>query len=70
MTQTMRGSLGALRAAMSGPVIGPADPDYDEARQVRNVGIDRYPAMIAKCASAADVAAAVRCDSRTPAATP
>jgi FAD/FMN-containing dehydrogenase len=59
MAQTMRRSIGTLRAAMGGPVIGPADGDYDQARRVWNAGIDRYPAMIARCASPADVAAAV-----------
>jgi len=44
----MRGSIGTLRAAMNGPVIGPADPGYDEARRVWNAGIDRYPAVIAR----------------------
>ena len=59
MTHTMRGSISTLRAAMTGPVIGPADPDYDQARQVWNADIDRRPAMIARCVSPADVAAAV-----------
>ena len=59
MTQTMQRSIGTLRAVMTGPVIGPADPDYDQTRQVWNAAIDRHPAMIARCASAADVAAAV-----------
>jgi FAD binding domain/Berberine and berberine like len=59
MTQTMRVSIGTLQAVMSGQVIGPANRDYDEARRVWNADIDRRPAMIARCASPADVAAAV-----------
>jgi FAD/FMN-containing dehydrogenases len=55
----MRGPIGTLRAAMTGPVIGPAEEDYDEARRVWNADIDRRPAMIARCVSPADVAAAV-----------
>ena len=59
MTHTMHGSIGTLRAAMTGPVTGPAEEDYDEARRVWNAGVDRRPAVIARCASPADVAAAV-----------
>jgi FAD/FMN-containing dehydrogenase len=59
MTYTIRGSIDGLRAAMCGPVIGPADPEFEEARRVWNADIDRRPALIARCASPADVAAAV-----------
>jgi len=48
-----------LRADMDGPVIVAENSDFDDARRVYNAGIDRYPAAIARCESAADVAAAV-----------
>ncbi len=59
MTQTISGDLGALRAAMGGPVFGPEDEGYDDARKVWNADIDRRPAVIARCTSTADVGAAI-----------
>jgi FAD/FMN-containing dehydrogenase len=49
-----------LRGAIDGPVIGPADVDYEGARKVLNAVIDRRPAVIARCLSATDVSAAIR----------
>lgn len=52
-------TLDDMRAALRGPVIGPADPEYDRARAIYNAMIDRRPAALVRCADAADVMAAV-----------
>ena len=43
-----------------GALIGPDDDGYDEHREVWNAIVDRRPALIARCTSAADVAVATR----------
>jgi FAD binding domain/Berberine and berberine like len=44
----------------AGELIGPADAGYEEHRRVWNGSVDRRPALIARCANAGDVIAAVR----------
>ena len=48
-----------LRASLRGDLLQPDHPDYDQARRVWNAMIDRRPALIARCAGASDVIAAV-----------
>jgi FAD/FMN-containing dehydrogenase len=48
-----------LRARFAGQVILPEDPEYDQARSVFNVMHAKRPAVIARCTSTSDVAAAV-----------
>ncbi|MGY1636692.1 FAD-binding oxidoreductase [Geodermatophilus sp. SYSU D00742] len=60
MTETLSGGIEALRAEVGGPVLVPGDGGYDEARSLWNAGIDRRPAVVVECTTAADVAAAVR----------
>jgi len=48
-----------LEATFAGELIRPGDPDYEEARSLFNGAIDKRPALIARCTSAADVRAAL-----------
>ena len=49
-----------LKSSLRGQIFCPGDQGYDEARAVPNAMIDRRPAVIARCAGAADVMACVR----------
>jgi FAD binding domain/Berberine and berberine like len=48
-----------LAASFAGELIGPEDSAFEDARAVHNAMIDRRPALIARCASTADVAATI-----------
>jgi FAD/FMN-containing dehydrogenase len=51
--------VSTLQQSLRGRVIGPDDDDYDAARALYNGMIDKRPRLIARCADAADVIAAV-----------
>ena len=53
-------ALRGLEASFRGELVRSGDGAYDEQRRVWNGSIDRYPALIARCAGVADVIAAVR----------
>ena len=48
-----------LKSVIKGTVLSAADSGYEEARQIWNAMIDRRPALIVRCAEAADVPAAI-----------
>ena len=48
-----------LRESVDGEVVAPSDPGYAEACKVWNGAHDRRPALVVRCATAADVATAV-----------
>ena len=52
-------ALRDLETSFRGELIRPAELTYDVHRKVWNGSIDRYPALIARCAGVADVRAAV-----------
>lgn len=59
MTSTARYDVDGLRGAMTGAVVLPGEAGFDDARSIWNGAIDRKPALIARCRTAGDVAAAV-----------
>ena len=56
MTQLTE-SFTDLRSQLTGQLVTPDDPGYDDARAVYNAMIDRRPAGVARCASVSDVQA-------------
>ncbi len=50
----------SLRTAMTGALLQPDDDGYDAARAIWNGMIDKRPALVARCANAEDVSAAVQ----------
>jgi FAD/FMN-containing dehydrogenase len=64
MTLSQAIARGAFRRPairdFAGELILPTDAAFEEARRVENDAIDRRPAMIARCTTAADVASALR----------
>jgi FAD/FMN-containing dehydrogenase len=53
-------AVAAFGDALQGVLLRPGDGAYDETRTVWNGMVDRRPALIARCAGAADVLACVR----------
>src|SRR5437867_9801714 len=60
MTTIENEAVRELKSKVSGQVLLPSEPGYDEARTVWNAMIDRRPAVIVRCVNAQDVIHAVR----------
>ena len=58
-------ALRELGATFRGELVAPAGPGYAVHRRVWNGSIDRHPALVARCADARDVTAAVNLARRT-----
>jgi hypothetical protein len=59
-TKLDEAALKGLESTFRGQLVRRGDPAYDEHRRIWNGSIDRFPALIARCADADDVIAAVR----------
>ena len=52
-------AIAKFAQGLRGPLIGRSHPEYEETRKLYNAMIDKRPLLIARCADAADVIAAV-----------
>jgi FAD/FMN-containing dehydrogenase len=59
MKQLPDATVNGFKAKFGGDVVLPGSAGYDDVRQIWNAMIDRRPALIARCKSAADVVQAV-----------
>ncbi|HET8915441.1 MAG TPA: FAD-dependent oxidoreductase, partial [Propionibacteriaceae bacterium] len=59
MISTDRLDVDRLRRSLNGQVMLPGEDGYDSARALWNAMVDRRPAVVVRCASSADVAAAL-----------
>jgi FAD/FMN-containing dehydrogenase len=60
MTDMKSDVIEDFKSRVRGPVWQPGDAGYDAARQIWNAMIDRRPALIVRCAGAADVMSAIQ----------
>ena len=60
MTDLNAQRVAEFRGGFQGEVILPGDSSYDDARKIWNGMIDKRPAMIARCATTADVVRSVK----------
>ncbi|HEX5167476.1 MAG TPA: FAD-binding oxidoreductase [Thermomicrobiales bacterium] len=58
-TRPTADQVDSLRGQIHGEIIQPGDAGYDTARTIYNAMIDKHPAIVVRCADAADVIAAV-----------
>src|SRR3954465_7068687 len=58
-TETLAPQVHAVRARLTGELVLPGDPNWDEARRAWNLAVDQQPAAVATPESPGDVVALV-----------
>jgi FAD/FMN-containing dehydrogenase len=60
MTTLQTRTIAELKGGFTGEILLPSDGAYDSARKIWNAMIDKHPAVIARCATTADVVRGVQ----------